>query len=335
MSDKIRWGILGTGGIAHAQANDLLRHGFAVSAVGSRDQLTAEAFAREFGIHTAHGSYEALVNDPDVDVVYVATPHTFHYANTLLALNAGKHVLVEKPFALNAVEAREIIEAARERHLVVQEAMWTRFLPHMARIREIIAEGTVGEVRTLMADHAQLLPSDPTHRLNNPLLGGGALLDLGVYLVSFAYDVFGAPERVEASAAMTPTGVDRQTAVVLTYVGGQQALLHTALDSRGTNRASIIGTVARIEVSRVWFAQTTFTVYNSRDEIIEHYEEPAKPNGMQYQCWEVERRIREDDRSTALLPPQQSLQIMETLDEIRRQIGLHYPSENPVTVAEL
>ena len=174
----IRWGILGTGGIAHAQAADLVANGFIVTAVGSRNRESAEAFAAEFAIPVAYDSYESLVGDPGVDIVYVSTPHPFHAPNATLALRAGKHVLLEKPFAMNAREARAVVELAQSSGLVVLEAMWTRFLPHMRRIREIIAAGTIGEVRTLLADHNQLLPSDPLHRLNNPALGGGALLDL-------------------------------------------------------------------------------------------------------------------------------------------------------------
>ena len=184
----IGWGILGTGFIAHAQTADLVGCGFTVAAVGSRSLDTAKDFAVEFGIPTAHGSYEALVADPDVDAIYVSTPHPFHAENALLALHAGKHVLIEKAFTLNAAEAREVVETAEAAGLVVMEAMWTRFLPHMARIREIIAAGTLGELRTLIADHNQDLPTDPQHRINNLALGGGALLDLGIYPVSFAFD---------------------------------------------------------------------------------------------------------------------------------------------------
>ena len=212
MTDRLRWGILATGGIAHAFTNDLTLNGFTVQAVGSRSQAAADEFAAEFGIPNAHGSYEALVADPEVDVVYVSTPHPLHAANARLVLDAGKHVLVEKPFTLNAREAQEIADLAAARGLLVLEAMWTRYLPHMVRIRELIAEGALGDVRTLIVDHTQKLPDDPAHRINALELGGGALLDLGIYPVSFAWDLFGAPLTIQ-STATAPLSYVRTAAV--------------------------------------------------------------------------------------------------------------------------
>jgi predicted dehydrogenase len=323
----IRWGILGTGFIAHTQAADLVACGFTVAAVGSRSQRTADDFAAEFGIPTAHGSYEALVADPGVDAIYISTPHPFHAENALLALRAGKHVLIEKAFTLSAAQALEVVEAGEAAGLVVMEAMWTRFLPHMLRIREIITAGTIGDVRTLIADHNQSLPKDPQHRLNNPALGGGALLDLGIYPVSFAFDLFGAPGTVRAIAAKTATGVDRQTAIVLGFDDGRQAVLHTALDTRGPNTAAILGTAGRIQVDAVWYSPTTFTVFDENDEVVERFENTVSHRGMQFQSWEFERRIREGDSAPAILPARESLRIMETLDAVRAQIGLTYPGE--------
>jgi predicted dehydrogenase len=327
MAGTLRWGILGTGAIAHLQTSDLVSNGFTVAAVGSRHQVAADAFAAEFGIGTAHGSYEALVSDPGVDAIYVATPHPFHAANAMLALNAGKHVLVEKPFALNAAQAREVVELATRKHLVVLEAMWTRFLPHMLRIREIIAAGTLGEVRTLIADHNQLLSSDPTSRLNAPELGGGALLDLGIYPVSFAVDLFGPPSSIHAIATKTATGVDRQTAMLFGYPDGRQAVLHTALDTLGPNTAAIIGTAGRIQVDSVWYTATGFTVYDGRGHEIERFDSDVSGRGMQYQAEELERLAGLGDTTGTILPPEQSVRIMEVLDEIRDQIGLRYPGE--------
>ena len=252
MSTSLRWGILGTGWIAQLQTADLLADGFTVAAVGSRSQEGADAFAKEFGIPVAHGSYEALVADPNVDVIYVATPHPLHAENAELAINAGKHVLVEKPFTLNQAEAKRIVALAAEKKVVVLEAMWTRWLPTMVRLREVIAAGTIGEIRTVIADHNQSLPRDPKHRINAIELGGGALLDLGIYPVSFAWDMLGAPETVHAIAAKTATGVDRQTAITLGYAGGQQAVLHTALDTHGPNTASVIGTDGWIHIDTVF-----------------------------------------------------------------------------------
>lgn len=327
MAGELRWGILGTGGIAHLQTNDLLKNGFTVTAVGSRTIQSAAAFAAEFGIRNVHGSYRDLVADPEVDVIYISTPHPFHAEGALLALNAGKHVLVEKAFTINARQAREVVETAEAGKLVVLEAMWTRFLPHMRRIREIIADGTLGEVRTLIADHTQDLPTDPAHRLNNPELGGGALLDLGIYPVSFAWDLFGKPETIQANAAKTATGVDRQTAIIFSYPDGQQAVLQCALDTAGPNTAVILGTTARIEIDRVWYSPTTFRVVAGDGTVLERFEQKVSQRGMQFQAWELERLVREGLTAGEILPPRQSVAIMESLDEIRGQIGVGYPGE--------
>ena len=327
VSEKLRWGIIGTGLIADLFVTDLLANGFTVSAVGSRTEGSAAAFAERFGIPTAHASYEALVADPEVDVVYVATPHPYHVANATIALEAGKHVLVEKPFTLNATEAASIVDLAEKNNLVVLEAMWTRFLPHMIRLRELIAEGVIGDVRTVIADHNQNLPSDPKHRLQDPHLGGGALLDLGIYPISFAWDMLGAPSSVSAIAAKTPTGVDRQTAVVLGYADGQQALIHTALDTAGPNAASVIGTKGWVAVDRVFYEPTAFTVYDLDGAIVERYESSVSDRGMQYQAAELERIVAAGLLAGDMLPPRETVGIMTTLDEIRAQIGLVYPGE--------
>jgi predicted dehydrogenase len=323
----LRWGILGTGGIAHLFTSDLKLEGFNVTAVGSRNQATADEFAAAHGIARAHASYEALVADPEVDVVYVSTPHPFHAENATLALEAGKHVLVEKPFTINAAEAQAVVDLAAERGLVVLEAMWTRWLPHMVRIRELIASGVLGEVRTVLADHNQKLSADPNHRLQAPALGGGALLDLGIYPVSFAWDVFGAPASVTAISSPTLTGVDRQTAILLGYPDGQQAVLHTALDTRGPNQAAVIGTEGRIEIDSVWYNPTSFTVYDATDTVIERYESSVQGRGMQFQASALEAIVATGKLVGTELTPEETVAIVGTLDEIRRQIGLRYPNE--------
>jgi len=327
MTESIRWGILGTGGIADAFATDLTANGFTIAAVGSRTQESADEFAGRFGIPTAHASYEALAADPGVDVIYVSTPHPFHAGNAKLALEGGKHVLVEKPFTINATEAAAVVALAEEKGLVVLEAMWTRWLPHMVRVRELIAEGLIGEVRTVIADHNQFLPKDPKHRLNDPALGGGALLDLGIYPVSFAWDILGAPSTVHAISSPTPTGVDRQTAILLGYANGAQAVLHTALDTAGPNTASVIGTDGWVRIDRVFYTPTTFAVFNSAGEEVETFAQEVSNRGMQYQAWEVERLIGAGQIAGDILPPAETVSIMGTLDEVRRQIGLEYPGE--------
>jgi len=327
MSDRLRWGILGPRGISRKFAADLRVAGLELGAVGSRSQATADAFASDFDVPRAHGSYAGLVDDPGVDVVYVGTPHPFHAEHALLALRAGKHVLVEKPFTLNAAQARAVVAEADDRGLVVLEAMWTRFLPHMVRLRELIASGALGEVRALTADHSQRLPADPGHRLQDPALGGGALLDLGIYPVSFAWDVFGAPETVTAQSTPTPTGVDAQTSVVLTYGGGQQAVTHSALDVAGRNDAVVLGTEGRVEIDPTWYRPTTLRVVAPDGRVVESFDGAVPGRGMQLQARELERLVREGASPADVLPPRESVAIMETLDEVRRQIGLVYPGE--------
>ncbi len=327
MTDHLRWGILGTGWIARQMTSDLAVHGSTVTAVGSRTQEKADAYAAEFGIAHAHGSYEALVADPDVDVIYVATPHPSHAEDAALALNAGKHVLLEKPYTINATEAKAVADLAKQRGLVVLEAMWTRWMPHMIRLREIIAAGTLGEVRTVIVDHTQKLSQDPTHRLQDPALGGGALLDLGIYPVSFAWDVFGAPSTVTAISSPTPTGVDRQTAMLFGYADGQQAVMQTASDTKGPNTATVIGTEAWVQIDPTWYFPTTMRVIDPDDNVIEEFDGRSEGRGMQFQAAALEQIVASGALEDDILPPSQSVAIMASLDEIRRQIGLRYPSE--------
>jgi predicted dehydrogenase len=322
-----RWGILATGGIAHSFTSDLVLNGHTVQAVGSRRPDAAAEFAAEFGIPNVHGSYDALVADPEVDVIYVASPHPFHAEHASLALNAGKHVLVEKPFTLNADEARELAALAGSKGLVVLEAMWTRFLPHMQRIREILEAGKIGEVHTLIADHTQKLSDDPEHRINSLELGGGALLELGIYPISFASALFGAPESIQASAALKATGADAQVATIFRYANGAIASTLSASDTKGPNRASIIGTAGRIEIDAVWYSPTSFRVLDSVDAVVEHYVSEVNGRGMHYQAIAMEELITGGSRIDARMPVDETVRIMQTLDDVRALIGLKYPGE--------
>ena len=210
---NFNWGILGPGGIAKAFATDLqLLDGHTVAAVGSRTLKNAQGFAKIFG-GTAYGSYEELVADPTVDAIYVATPHPAHKDNVIAALNAGKPVLCEKPFAVSANEAKEMVAAAQKNNVALMEAMWSRFLPHYAQVREIIASGVLGKILTVQADHGQRLADQNIPRLIDPALAGGALLDLGIYPVSFAHMVLGNPTKITASGVLTDKGVDAQTSM--------------------------------------------------------------------------------------------------------------------------
>ncbi len=327
MAGKVRWGILGTGWIADLQVKDLQMHGHAVTAVGSRSQAGADAFAGRFGIGRAHGSYEALCADPEVDAIYVATPHPMHHANTLLALQNGKHALVEKAFTVNAHEAQELADLAAAKGLVVLEAMWTRYLPHMVRIREIVRSGVLGEIRSVVADHTQDLPDDPKHRLNALELGGGALLDLGIYPISFTFDVLGKPQDIVARARMKETGADGTVATLFTYASGAIASTISASDTAGRNVATIHGTEGRIEIDKVWYSPTSFRRYDAKNEVVEDYRSEVKGRGMQYQAAELERLVAEDKTAGEILSPTESVAIMACMDEVRRQIGLKYPTE--------
>jgi predicted dehydrogenase len=328
MTERLRWGIIGTGGIATAFANDLqLLDDAELVAVGSRAQDTADAFGAKAGARNRHPSYESLVGDPDVDAVYVSTPHPGHHSATRLALEAGKPVLCEKPFMLNVAEADDVIGLAGSRGLFLMEAMWARFLPHMVRIREILAAGTLGRIVTVQADHGQWFAYDPAFRLFAPGLGGGALLDLGVYPISFASSVLGPPRRVTAVGDLTDTDVDGQTSVLLQYAGGAQAVLTTTLWAAGPNRAAIVGTDARIEIDGTWYTPTSFSVLDRDDQVLERFDEPRVGHGLRYQAAEVARCLRAGLTESPVLPLEESRSVMATMDEVRRQIGLTYPGE--------
>jgi predicted dehydrogenase len=328
VTDDIRWGILGAGGIAASFAGDLqLLPDHKLVAIGSRRRDSAEDFAARFHVPHAFGSYDEVCADPEVDVVYVATPHPFHAHDALLALNAGKHVLVEKPFTLNAAEAADVITTARERGLFCMEAMWTRFLPHMRRIREILDAQTLGDIRTVTADHGQrFLPPDLTSRLYAPELGGGALLDLGIYPVSFASYVLGQPARVTAVSDPTETGVDAQTSILLQHQGGSHAVLTTTLGASTPNVGSITGTKGRIEIDPVWYQPSTFTTYTLSGSV-QRFAEPRIGHGLRHQAAHVGHVLRAGQVESTVMPLDETLSIMTTMDEVRRQIGLRYPSE--------
>ncbi len=323
----LRWGILATGGIAHAFTKDLRTAGLDTRAVGSRHQESADAFAARFDIPHAHGSYEALIEDPDVDIVYIATPHPGHAESALLALDAGKHVLVEKPFTLNAQEAAAVRDRARERGLLAMEAMWTRYLPHMVRIHEIVDAGTLGEIRTVFADHTQRISADPSHRLNAMDLGGGALLDLGIYPVSFAWDMLGAPTDVVARARLGETGADTEVATILTHGTGAVSTSVSSSRAAGPNTAHVVGTEARIDIDRVWYQPTSFRVITPDGTVVEDYVSQLDGRGMQYQALAAERILAGGGTDSDALPIDETVAIMGTLDDIRAQIGVRYPGE--------
>jgi predicted dehydrogenase len=315
----VRWGILGTGGIARTFATDLaLTDSGTVVAVGSRSTASADRFADELDIPVRHGSYESLVSDPDVDVVYVATPHPMHHDNAVLALRAGKPVLVEKPFTMNAAEARDIVAVARETGLFAMEAMWTRFLPHIATVRSWLADGVLGDLVTVTADHGQWFAEDPDFRLFAPKLGGGALLDLGIYPVSFASMVLGTPSRIVTMTDPAFTGVDAQTSMLFGYAGGAQALLTCTLRAKSPTRAAIVGTDARIEIDGDFYAPTAVSLI-PRDGETTRVPADHEGRGLRHQADEVAQRLAAGELESPSMPLDETISIMETMDEVLAQ----------------
>ncbi len=327
MKDSIHWGIIGTGAIAHKFAQGLaLLSDAKLLAVASRRQETADAFGERYSVPRRYGSYGELAQDPDIHVVYVATPHPFHKENTLLCLEASKAVLCEKPFALNAQEARAMIQAARERGLFLMEAMWTRFLPLMVKIREMLEQGSLGAIQMLSADFGAHFPFDPAHRAYNPELGGGALLDLGVYVISLASMVFrGPPAQMTSLVTLAETGVDEQEGMVFRYPEGQIAVLDASLRVTTAQEATIVGAHGRVRIHRPWWAASRFTLSTETQEtdmII-----PFAGNGYNYEAREVMACLRAGKTESDVMPLDETLAIMETMDQLRAQWGLRYPQE--------
>jgi predicted dehydrogenase len=315
----LRWGLLGTGGIAETFATDLrLTDSGVVAAVGSRSQESADRFAQKFGVARAHSSYESLVADPAVDVVYIATPHPMHRDNAILALQAGKPVLVEKPFTMNAEQAREVVGVAREQQLFAMEAMWTRFLPHIAVVRAWLSEGALGELVSVSADHGQWFAEDPEFRLFAPELGGGALLDLGIYPVSFASMVLGTPNRIVALGDPAFTGVDAQTSMLFGYASGAQAVLTCTLRAKSPTTAAIVGTDARIEINGDFYAPASVRlVPRAGEPTVVSSQHDGR--GLRHQADEVARRLAAGELESPLMSLDETITIMETMDTVLAQ----------------
>ena len=324
-TNKIRWGIIGTGDIAKKFASGIsVLADSELVAVASRAKRTADAFGDLFQVARRYDNYESLVEDSDVDVIYVSTPHNLHKENTLMCLQAGKPVLCEKPFAINAKEATEMIQLARERKLFLMEAMWTRFFPLMTRVREIVAADMIGEVRMLMADFGYR-SNDLNFWVFNPNFGGGGLLDVGIYPISLSHQIFGIPNQI-TSISHLHKGVDEQSAVILGYEGGRIALIASAIRTETPHVAYLLGTGGRIYVHSPWWKPTTLTLsVNGRaDEIIQI---PFQGNGYNYEAAEVARCLREGRTESETMLLDETLSIMRTMDSIRTQWKLKYPME--------
>jgi len=327
MTNKIRWGYLSAGKIAATIAADFKIAGLHIQAVGARDLAKANEFADIFGIANRHQGYEALVNDPEVDVIYVSTPQTMHARDALLAIEAGKHVLLEKPFTITQAEAKAIAEAAARKKVFVMEAMWTRFLPSMVEIFKVINAGELGEIHSVIADHTQFLPPERVARLWAPELGGGALLDLGIYPVSFATRILGIPDKAIGSGTITDTHLDKVSALIFEYKSGARALLHTSMVTAGPVTASVMGTKGHIEIDTPFYEQTSFTHFDSMNKVIRRYEDKIQGRGMQYQAIHVEECINKGLLESPIMSLKESVEIMGVMDNLRKQIGIKYPTE--------
>ncbi|HEY3332040.1 MAG TPA: Gfo/Idh/MocA family oxidoreductase [Capsulimonadaceae bacterium] len=328
MSDhKFRWGILGPGNIAHKFATGLsVLPDHQLVAVGSRSTDKADAFAKEYGGSAkVYGSYEALVADPDIDAIYVATPHTFHREHSLLCINAGKPVLSEKPFAVNEKQAAEVVAASRAKGVFAMEAMWSRFFPLITELKKVIADGTIGEVRMVQADFGFRAGVNPEGRLFSPALAGGGLLDVGVYTVSFSSLILGEPNQVTGIATIGETGVDEQNGLVLGHASGAISLLSSAVRTNSLHEATITGTDGRIRLSApFWIPKVMTITAGGKDEV---REVPYEGNGYNYQAVEVAKQVKAGKIESDIMPLDETLAILRTMDKARAQWGLKYPCE--------
>ncbi len=321
----LRWGILAPGGIAATFVDALRKHTRQeVVAVGSRSGKRAAAFAARFDIARSYDDYEQLVADPGVDAIYVASPHSHHAEQSLLAISAGKHVLVEKAFTPSTEQAQQVVDAAATAGVTLMEAMWTRFLPHIDIVRQLLEDGALGEVETVIADHGQWFPNDPTHRLHDPALAGGAMWDLGVYPVSFAAFVLGLPGRVTAVGSRTPLGVDRQASVVLDGFQPQQhanAVINTTLAAVTPTTASVSGSEGFVDVPGAFYSP-------QRVRFVPRHQEPVLSDepviqgheGLAFEAAHFAQLVADDRRESPLLPWAETVGIVSVMEQALAQI---------------
>ncbi len=323
----INWGIIATGHIASRFAREFsLLKNAKLLAVGSRKLSRARSFALKYNIPKYYGSYQLLVNDKDIDAVYVATPHSLHRDNTILALKAGKYVLCEKPFAINAKEALDMIKLARKKNLFLMEAMWARFNPALVKLREIVAKRLIGDILHLRADFGFYAKYKPKHRLFNPNLGGGALLDVGVYPISLSSMVLGTPINIKSTAVFGKTGIDKQNSIILEYPKNKIAQLSSAIRIDTDREAYIAGTKGSIKLDASWHRSLKVTVMiRKKNDIIYNFDE--KCNGLHNETLHMMNCIRFGKRESNVMSLDESLSIMKIMDKIRAQWNLVYPME--------
>jgi len=318
--------ILGAGRIAAVVAATLSRlDEIECYAVAARELTRAEAFAAKHGFQTAYGSYEEMVQDPEIELVYIATPHSHHYEHIMLCLKAGKNVLCEKSFTMNAPQAREAAEYARSRGLYLAEAMWTRYMPSRTMIDDLLASGIIGKPHILTANLSY--PNVVHDRIARPELAGGALLDLGVYGVNFALMHFGDDiARIETSAQMTESGVDAMESITLHYTDGRMAVLTHSIYARSDRHGVFYGDKGYIVVKTINNPKT-IDVYDTADNLLAHYDVPEQISGYEYEFLEAARCIREGRTESDSTPLSHTLRIMELMDALRAKWGLVYPQE--------
>ena len=332
----VRWGFLGAGGIAGKVAQDLASTpGNVLSAVAARDLGRARDFAHRFGSDAhAYGDYAQLVEDSEVDVVYVATTHPMHREQALLAIEAGKPVLVEKPVCLNAVDTREVFAAAEAAGVFAMEAMWMRTNPLIRQAQQLIADGAIGEVRAVRAEMGLGRAYDPTHRLYDLANGGGALLDLGVYPATFAWILLGKPASTAVTGTLAPTGADDTVAMQWSYPDGRGAQLWCSVSIGGPFRGLILGTEGWLQTEGRFYRPTGLVLRNADGE--RRYADPLDPllPGYRPELEEVERCLRAGLLVSELVPPADTIAIMELLDAARAELGVRYPGEQPPSADE-
>jgi predicted dehydrogenase len=324
----VRWGIIGTGQIAKIFAADIPYAGNAeLKAVGSRNQANADAFGDRFNVPNRYGNYQDLANDPEVDVVYVATPHPAHHDAVIMCLEAGKHVLCEKSFAMNAAEAREMIDAAKKNNRFLMEAMWTRFRPLMYKVREIVSSGEIGEVQFLTANIGWTATFDPEFRLYAPELGGGGLLDAGIYPLSFASMILGKPDQVQSVATLGETNVDENAMIAMHFPSGAVASVGVTIRSSPVSLGMICGTKGTILIDHDWHRPTTFSLRKPGQE--PQFFDYTLPEGVgyQFQMNEVERCLREGLTESDVMPLEETLWLVEIMECVLREWGVKYPSD--------
>ena len=321
---KIKWGILAPGHIARGFAAGLkVAEGAELYAVGSRSYEKAAAFAHEFGFQKIYGSYHELIDDPDVDVIYIATPHHLHFENTLMCLQKGKPVLCEKPFTINSKQLEILVKTAREKKIFLMEALWTRFLPGIEKTIELIRTGQIGQIKILNADFGFKADYKPESRLFSPFLGGGSLLDIGIYPVFLSLLLLGYPKEIRAVATKAPTGVDESVSISFSYENGALASLHCTFATFTTTDANIYGDKGKIQLKQQWFRPTGIIV-SRHNEKMEELSFPPKANGYEYEAEEVIRCLSAGLKESPILGLDFSLQLMKLLDAIREKCNLVY-----------